>query len=60
MILESSILPVLEMAYRSATALEMTNDFELYSQYLDFTEMLAVRNDFIDLFKDLDPVYEPR
>jgi hypothetical protein len=41
LILESSLLPILESAMRSGSLLEMAKETELYNSYLDFIVQLA-------------------
>ena len=60
MILQSSLLPVLEAAFRSGSILEMAKELKLYMAYLSFTEIIAKKKNLFTLLLDIGPSYIPR
>ena len=59
-ILESSLLPTLESAFRSGSLLEMAKDYDLNMAYLGFVEELSNHLSLLDLLMDIGDDYEPR
>jgi hypothetical protein len=60
LILESSLLPTLESAFRSGSLLEMAKDYDLNMAYLGFVEELSNHLSLLDLLMDIGEDYEPR
>ena len=60
LILESSLLPVLENAFRSGSILEMAKEAELYNSYLDFIITVCSNKELRFILMDIGKEYEPR
>jgi hypothetical protein len=59
LILESSLLPILESAMRSGSLLEMAKETELYNAYLDLIVELSNNSDLSFSLMDIGPNYIP-
>jgi len=58
--LESSLLPILEAAFRNGSLLEMAKENDLYISYLEFVQKIAQQETLIDILMDIGDEYEPR
>ena len=59
-LLESSLLPTLESAFRSGSLLEMAKEMDLYLSYLQFTLTLAKTSSLFEVLLEIGDTYEPR
>ena len=58
-ILESALLPCLEMALRGGTLLELSKDSELFKTYLQLTLTLSKYKNLVPLLLDISKDYKP-
>ncbi len=60
MVLESSLLPLLESAFRSASLLEMSKEAELNNCYLHLARVIASHKLLTPLLMSIPENYVPR
>jgi hypothetical protein len=60
MVLESSLLPLLESAFRSASLLEMSKESELNQCYLRLARVVSGHRSLVPLLMPLPENYVPR
>ena len=51
---------MLENAFRSGSILELSKEYELYTSYLDFTQVLCKTDYFLPLLMPIGSQYEPK
>jgi len=59
-LIESSMVPMLENAFRSGSILELSKEYELYTSYLDFTQVMCNSDYFLPILMPLGAEYEPK
>lgn len=59
-LIESALIPMLENAFRSGSILELSKEYELYTSYLDFTQVLCKTDYFLPLLMPIGSQYEPK
>ena len=60
LILESSLLPILESALRSCSLLEITKEMDLYNSYLDIISEMALNPALRFTMQNISSEYEPQ
>jgi hypothetical protein len=58
-ILESSLLPLLENAFRNGSFLDMAKDIDLYVSYFGLTRAIASQENLIHCLVEIDKRYKP-
>lgn len=51
---------MLENAFRSGSILELSKEFELYSSYLDFVQVISESEYLLPLLMPIPSTYEPK
>jgi hypothetical protein len=60
LILESSLLPILESALRSCSLLEITKEMDLFNSYLDIISEMALNPTLRFTMQSIGDDYEPK